>query len=165
VLAELSVPYVDAAAGALSWAPTPPATPALHTLVLRRDEARLSLALLAASHSAGLRVADDEVTETVACPGAGEPLPATRDRLLGCFHYRFRSSVERLGPGRLSLLAARLRDGSRGSGNRLAGVFPGDADAVTALCGALSPGAAGWRTWHLYPNTGEAVRTSTTVRW
>jgi Protein of unknown function DUF2617 len=33
------------------------------------------------------------------------------------------------------------------------------------LHGAAAGRRAQWSTWHLYPNTGEAVRTMTTVHW
>ena len=47
----------------------------------------------------------------------------------------------------------------------LVGVFPGDADAVTALAVRtdLPHGSLGWRTWHAYPQTNELVLTETVV--
>jgi hypothetical protein len=168
VLTEISVPYADTSAAALHWSPLPPETAPLDELVLGRGGVRLVLHLLGASHAASLTTGGARVVETVACPahGAlGEPLPAQRERLVDGLHYRFDSRVERLAAEDLRALAVRLRDGTAGRDDRLTGVFPGDRDALTALSGEAVPGGASWRTWHLYPATGEAVRTATRVRW
>jgi hypothetical protein len=171
VLHEISVPYADTSAGALHWSPLPPETAPLDELVLGLGGARLVLHLLGASHAATLTTGGArtvQLVETVACPahGAlGEPLPAQRERLVDGLRYRFDSRVQRLGAEELRALAARLRRETAGRDDRLTGVFPGDRDALTALRGDAGPGGASWRTWHLYPGTGEAVRTTTRVRW
>lgn len=168
MLTEIGVPYADTSAGALHWSPLPPETAPLDELVLGRGGVRLVLHLLGASHAATLTTGGARVSETVACPahGApGEPLPAERERLVDGLRYRFDSRVERLAAGELRALAARLRRETAGRGDRLTGVFPGSRDALTALGGEAGPGGASWRTWHLYPGTGEAVRTTTRVRW
>jgi hypothetical protein len=100
----------------------------------------------------------------------GEPLPAARERTVGRWRYHFASAVERLEPAALAALAERLRAGARGRVDRLAGAFPGSPDALTVLHGAAGASKAGggmawWRTWHLYPGTGEVVRTATEVAW
>lgn len=168
MLTEIGVPYADTSAGALHWSPLPPETAPLDELVLGRGGVSLVLHLLGASHSATLTVADGRVVETVACPahGApGEPLPAHRVRVVDGLRYRFHSRVTPLDPHALGALAARLRHEVDTRDDRLVGVFPGDRDALTALAGRTGPGVARWRTWHLYPETGEAVRTTTQVHW
>lgn len=174
MLTELAVPYADTSAAALQWSPGPPLTASLDELALTAGGARLVLHLLGASHAASLTAAGAGLAETVACPGhgaAGEPLPAFRERVVGPLRYRFTSRVEHLAAGDLAALAARLRDDARGPGapgpgsGRLVGVFPGDGDALTALEGCTGPGSARWRTWHLYPAAGQAVRTTSQVRW
>lgn len=168
MLSEIRVPYADTSAAALHWSPLPPETPPLDELELPGDGVSLVLQLLGASHSAVLTTAGGRVVETVACPahGApGEPLPARRTRVVDGLRYRFHSRVTRLDPHTLATLAARLRHEVDARDDRLVGVFPGDRDALTALAGRTGPGAARWRTWHLYPETGEAVRTTTRVHW
>ena len=170
MLTELALPYVDTSAAALHWSPEPAATPALDELVLTGAGVRLRLLLLGTSHAALLAAESlgADLAETVACPahGApGEPLPRSRTRRVGGLRYSFTSDVERLDPDSFAALAARLRGESRGRPDRLAGVFPGSDDALTVLAGRATARAAAWRTWHLYPNTGEAVRTATEVVW
>lgn len=169
MLTDLAVPYADTAAAALRWSSRRPAGPALDVLVLERPGVRLDLCLLGASHSAVLTTRGGEVVETVACPpvgeAGGEPLPEQRVRVVGGSRYAFSSRVLRLDPAGLSRLAATLREAARDRDDRLAGVFPGAEDALTVLAGQPSADAATWWTWHLYPATGEAVHTSTAVRW
>lgn len=178
MITDLTVPYVDTSASALRWSPSPPAAPVLDVLVVGAGAVRLELQLLGASHSAVLRTDDGELIETVACPaygGTGEPLPAARERSVGRRCYRFTSTVERLEPAALVAVAERLRTGARGRADRLVGTFPGSPDALTVLHGAAGDcdagggraagGRASWRTWHLYPGTGEVVRTATEVAW
>lgn len=168
MLTELTLPYADTRAAALHWSPRHPESPPLGTLRLGRGDVRLALHLLGASHSASLAAADAGLVETVACPehgAAGEPVPARRERVVDGLHYRFTSRVETLPRADLTALATRLRAGCEGRDDRLAGVFPGDRDALTVLTGAAAPRGARWRTWHIYPGTGEVVRTATEVTW
>ena len=171
MLTTLTVPYADTSAAALQWSASLPDVAALDVLALRPScggAVRLELRLLGASHCAVLDVGAHQLAETVAGPaygGAGAPLSRRHERTVGPLRYCFTSRVDRLEPEALGALAARLCAGVRGRGDRLAGVFPGAADALTVLHGAATARRARWSTWHLYPNTGEAVRTATAVGW
>ena len=173
MLIELGMPYADTSAAALLWSPALPDSAALDLLRLSHRDAGavavdLELRLLGASHCAVLTVRGQELAETVAGQaygGSGETLPRRRQRLSGGLRYRFTSRIERLSPADLSALAGRLREGAHGRTDRLAGAFPGASDALTVLHGVTRPSRADWSTWHLYPNTGEVVRTVTSVTW
>jgi hypothetical protein len=168
MLTELRLPYADTSAAALRWSPTRSDKPALETLELTGDGARLELVVLGSSHAATLRTPlFAPLDETVAClqGDAGEPVPPARDLRHGRASYRFSSEVTVHDRASLTDLASGLRRTARERHDRIVGVFPGELDALTVLEGALEPGAARWQTWHLYPNTGEAVRTTTTVTW
>ncbi len=180
MITQLDVPYLDTTAAALRFSSVAAAAPVLDDLVLDVLELgsagrRLHLQLLGASHRAVLTVDDAELTETVACPaygGSGGPLPGTHEEAVGGLRYRFASEVRTLSPGDLAALAGSLRADAAGP-DRLAGIFPGSPDALTVLQGradAPVPGTDGirtaqWRTWHLYPGTGEVVRTRSAVIW
>jgi hypothetical protein len=46
----------------------------------------------------------------------------------------------------------------------LVAAFPGAPDALTAVrARPAGPRGAAWESWHLYPSSGEVVRTATTV--
>ena len=171
MLTELTIAYADTSATALHWSPARPDITPLDTLRLPPSgggAVRLELQLLGASHCAVLDVAVDQLVETVASPAygcRGDALPERRQRTVGPLRYDFVSQIQRLDPTGLSALADRLRAGVRDRQDRLAGVFPGASDALTVLHGATAPSLARWSTWHLYPNTGEVVRTVTTVDW
>ncbi|MEV5821376.1 DUF2617 family protein [Micromonospora harpali] len=165
MLVTLDAPYVDTSAADLSLALGDGERPALHVLDLDLPGGiRLRLRLLGASHQVVLRAAGTELTETVAClPGRPPELPATRlDEANG---YRFTATVLRPAGAELSTRVAALRAELAGDPYALVGVFPGDADAVTALAVRTDPpdGAVGWRTWHAYPQTNELVLTETVV--
>jgi hypothetical protein len=171
VLTELATAYADTSASALHWSPALPHIAPLGALTLRPaagSAVRLELRLLGASHCALLDVAAERLVETVAgsAYGAGgEALPDRRHRTVGGLTYRFASHIERLQSTELRSLGTKLRAGVRDRTDRLAGVFPGACDALTVLHGATAQSQARWSTWHLYPNTGEVVRTRTTVHW
>jgi hypothetical protein len=171
VLTQLTLPYADTSAATLQWSATLPAAPALDLIRLSpagAGSARLELRLLGASHCAVLDVDCEQLVETVAGPaygGRGDPLPERHARTVGALCYHFVSRIDRLDAADLSTLAGRLRAGVQGRRDRLAGVFPGAADALTVLHGAATLRRARWSTWHLYPNTGELVRTVTAVDW
>ncbi len=171
MLTELTVPYADTSAAALHWSTGFPDVTPLETLRIPssgRGLVRLELRLLGASHCTVLDVAAEQLVETVAAPaygGGGEVLPERRRRIVGPLRYRFASHIQRLGPIDLRALAERLSAGVRDRTDRLAGAFPGATDALTVLHGAAAQSRAQWWTWHLYPNTGEVVRTVTTVDW
>ena len=171
MLTQLPIAYADTSAAALHWSAALPEIAPLDTLRLAPSSGAvicLELRLLGASHCAVLDVAADHLVETVAGPaygGGGEALPRRHERTVGSLRYRFASHLQWLDQTDLSALAARLRAGARDRPDRLAGVFPGASDALTVLRGATALGRARWSTWHLYPNTGEVVRTVTTVDW
>ena len=178
MLTALSIPYADTSAAALLWSPQLPEGAPLDLLRIRyRDPANpavgdcqveLELQLLGASHCAVLTTGGQQLVETVAGQaygGQGESLPRHCERVSGSLHYRFESRVQRHSPADLSALAGRLREDAPRRTDRLAGAFPGADDALTVLDGATRPGRARWSTWHLYPNTGEVVRTVTSVSW
>jgi hypothetical protein len=167
VLISIDTPYADTTAGDLSFALDLPEQPALH--VLEIAPAGLQLRLLGASHQVVLA---GRCIETVAClPGRPSSLPAAVDR----DGYRFTAELRRLDPAAMSAKVQTLRGRLAGDPYALIGVFPGNPDAVTALCadisGDISAGASadmragvtGWHTWHAYPQTGELVVTRTEV--
>lgn len=167
MLVTLETPYVDTEAGDLSLALGGPELPALYVLDLELpDRMRLRLRLLGASHQVMLRAPGGVgISETVAClPGRPPELPTTlHDESTG---YRFSAMVQRLDPDELSARVGRLRRELADDPYALVGVFPGDLDAVTALEPVrtpVGPGSVGWRTWHVYPQSGEVVRTETVV--
>ncbi|NBE82469.1 DUF2617 family protein [Micromonospora rubida] len=165
MLVTLDAPYVDTSAADLSLALGDAERPALHVLDLDLPAGvRLRLRLLGASHQVVLRAAGVELTETVAClPGHPPELPATRlDEANG---YRFTATVLRPAGTELSDRVAALRAELANDPYALVGVFPGDADAVTALAVRPAPphGTVAWRTWHAYPQTNELVLTETVV--
>ena len=171
MLTELPIAYADTSAAALHWSAALPDISPIDALRLPSaggGTVFLELRLLGASHCTVLDVGSDQLVETVASPsygGGGEALPRRRQRIVGPLRYRFASRVQRLDSTDLGSLAAALRAGVRDRPDRLAGVFPGARDALTVLHGATEPTLARWSTWHLYPNTGEVVRTLTTVDW
>lgn len=171
MLTELAIAYADTSAASLHWSAALPEITPLDTLRFPPSGGgvvRLELRLLGASHCAVLDVAADQLVETVASPaygGGGEALPERRHRTVGGLRYGFASQIQLLASTDLGLLAAQLRAGVHDRPDRLAGVFPGARDALTVLHGTSAPGLARWSTWHLYPNTGEVVRTVTMVDW
>jgi hypothetical protein len=165
VLVTLDAPYVDTSAADLSLALGDAERPALHVLDLDLPAGlRLRLRLLGASHQVVLRAPGVELTETVAClPGRPPELPTTRlDEANG---YRFTATVLRPAAAELTARVGRLRAELADDPYALVGVFPGDADAVTALAVRPDPpdGTVAWRTWHAYPQTSELVLTETVV--
>lgn len=161
MLVALDTPYVDTRAADLSLALGGPERPALHVRELDLPGGvRLRLRLLGASH----QVVCGELVETVAClPGRPPHLPeALYDENAG---YRFTATVLRPAGDGLRTRVAVLRADLADDPYALVGVFPGDADAVTALAVRPDPpgGSVAWRTWHAYPQTNELVLTETVV--
>jgi uncharacterized protein DUF2617 len=146
VLIHLDVPFIDARAADLTLTLGSPPEPALEVLRAGTVELRL----LGSSHQA-LIDGGATLSETVACrPGGAGALPAqTRDA-----GYTFQARVDRLTPDDYARRAQQIIAAVAGGG--LVAVFPGPADAFTAL--RLSPGPS-WDTWHGYPQTGELVHT------
>lgn len=154
MLTTLHVPYVDTRAADLVWTLDHPVVPALAEQVA----GPLQLRVLGASHQVVL----DGLVETLAClPGVPADLPGDVRRPAGGWGYRFRSTVEDLGPAQVRARAEELRRLAAGPAAVVA-AFPGDPDAVTALrADRLDADAAGWSTWHLYPGAGQLVTTRT----
>lgn len=161
----LDVPYMDTRASQLRLRLGPTSEPALLTRILEaRSDVSLRLEVLGSSHRLTLRVGSDELVETVACDPAmsdDELLPTTFDATIRGMAYGFRATIDPL-PATATQLCADLID--QGA---LVGVFPGHPGAFTAvLADNLTPQSrsATWRTWHAYPQSGELVRTTSTVR-
>lgn len=168
MLHRLDVAFLDASARQLRWSLDDPPQPALATLEvdlpIGGGGLRLELRLLGASHQVlaldgGGRV---RCNELVACrPGAvpGD-LPPAVGRDLGGLAYRFTSAVRTVDAGTMAEEAERLVEGPAAADlRRLVGAFPGDPHALTAIHATDD----GWRTWHLYPQTGEIVTTRTVL--
>ncbi len=164
MLADLAVPYVDTRAAGLSWwlgdAPDP-----LAVLALDGPLGTVELRLLGASHQVVARVGAALVPEVVACrPGPVTALPGSATRHLEGADYRFASTTTSYDGLGLARVAGALRRRHSGDEQSLVGAFPGSADALTVL--TARPARAGWvwRTWHVYPGSGEVVRTTGSLR-
>lgn len=127
----------------------------------------LQLRLLGASHQVVITAGPGECLETVACmPGRRTPLPARVAEQVAGWEYEFAARIESLPPhvfaARAQEILALVDEHPRG----LAGVFPGDPSAFTALVAQGSAERVLWRTWHAYPQEGRLVctRSSLVVR-
>lgn len=165
MLHDLDVPFLDAAADQLVWQLGAPPQPALATTRVDLGDGAgwLDVRLLGASHQVLVRSGSGggevRCSELVACvPGTTGALPAAAVHRVDELEYRFASTVRAATPDDLGDLAAELRARS-GEATVLVGSFPGSPHAVTAV--EVVP--AGWRTWHLYPQAGEVVATSTVL--
>ncbi|MEV0391880.1 DUF2617 family protein [Polymorphospora rubra] len=160
MLVTLATPYADTTATDLSFALGLPEQPALHVLDLA--PLGLRLRLLGASHQVVVDAPGGPIVETVAClPGRDPELPAAvADEAAG---YSFTSRVRRFDRAEMSERIGRLRGRLAADPYALIGVFPGGADAVTALHAFSAGSTVGWRTWHAYPQSGELVETETVV--
>lgn len=177
MLIPLAVPFVDASAAALSWSLGEPEQDALCASAVDLGDllpgAALELRVLGASHQVRVRCPHDDgspvLSEVVAClPGRAGGLPERHEEQVGRTGYRFTSTVRRTDPDGVTRdvddLLRRLGDAP----DALVGVFPGRRHAVTAIepvRGRVGDEVeVGWTTWHTYPEAGEVVRTSTTLR-
>jgi hypothetical protein len=164
MLTTLNTSYTDTRAADLAWALGRGPLPALATLDLELDGAALQLRLLGASHQVLVEAEDGSCSETVACiPGSSTPLPLGVAKRIGTWEYEFAARVEVLSPGafagRAQELLALVCDHPHG----LAGVFPGNPHAFTALLAQRDEEQVRWRTWHAYPQDGQLVATRTRV--
>jgi hypothetical protein len=156
VLVTLETPYADTTAADLRFALGLPPQPALRELVVTLPAGIVVLRLLGASH----QVRFGAVDETVAClPAVADPMPAA----FQAPGYTFRADVRRLDPAAFTAEVETLRRRAAAEEHTLAGLFPGDRDALTVLAARAVPGGAAWWTAHAYPQTGELVLTETTV--
>jgi len=165
VLATLDVPYVDTRAADLVWTLDHPVLPALTLGRATTLGGTLELRVLGASHQVVLRGRDGDVVETVAClPGHRPYLPDAVDRRVAGRRYRFRATVDQVSAAEVSARADELRAMAEGQATAptVVASFPAAPDALTALAAVTGRGV-GWRTWHVYPNSGQVVSTSTEV--
>lgn len=164
MLTTLKTVYSDTRASDLAWALGREPLPALATLDLELEGAKMQLRLLGASHQVLLEEDRGSCSETVACiPGSKTPLPLGVSERVGDWEYEFAARVEMLSrsafAGRAQELLALVSDHPNG----LAGVFPGSPDAFTAMLAQRHEGQVHWRTWHAYPQEGQLVSTRTRV--
>jgi hypothetical protein len=167
VIVSLDVPYADTTAADLGFALDLAPLPALHVLDLpgaAGPGTHLQLRLLGSSHQVVLTLRGGRHSETVAClPTGGGRLPdapVTIDLPTGV-RYRFTVHIDRCRPDDFAVAVAALRVGD--ADGTLLGEFPGAPGAVTAMSVRPSGAGLGWWTAHAYPQTGEIVRTHTTV--
>lgn len=159
MLSELTVPFVDARASALSWWLGDDAPAALATLVLTGASGRLELRLLGASHHVVASAGAARCPEIVACGPSTAALPARHDADVGGARYRFRSATTPYPPVALARVARDLRRRAEAAPDALVGVFPGSPHALTVLRGHAVARGWAWASWHVYPGAGEVVRT------
>ena len=155
----------EAPRGARAAAPWVPA--GLARLDVDAGPFRAALHVLGASHAVELTVDGRRLVEVVACGAPdGRPLELAPGELAvgDGRRYRFEAEILRRRPADVAALADRLRDRIGGDRHGLVGEFPGAPGALTALR-AWRAGRDGvaWETWHLYPERGEVVRTTTAV--
>lgn len=147
MLTTLQTSYTDTRAGDLAWCLGKDALPALAVLNVEvgdglRLRAKVELRLLGASHQVLVDAGRGECSETVACmPGSQAPLPFGVARRVGVWDYEFAARIETLSQGsfagRAQELLALVADHPHG----LAGTFPGDPHAFTALLVQYAEGA------------------------
>ena len=164
MLTTLETAYTDTRAGDLAWALDREPLPALAILDLEIPGARVQLRLLGASHQILLTDERGTLSETVACmPGSTSPLPLGVSKRLQDRDYEFAARIETLSQGafagRAQDLLALVTDHPHG----LAGTFPGDPYAFTALLVQHRHNEVLWRSWHSYPQEGQLVCTRTRV--
>ncbi|MEU5899085.1 MULTISPECIES: DUF2617 family protein [Streptomyces] len=164
MLTTLKTGYTDTRAADLAWALGREPLPALATLDLELDDARMQLRLLGASHQVLLEEERGGCSETVACiPGSSTPLPLGVSKRVGEWEYEFAARVETLSHGQFAGRAQELLALVAEHPHGLAGVFPGSPHAFTALLAQRHEGSLMWRTWHAYPQEGQLVATRTRV--
>ncbi|MFG3253789.1 DUF2617 family protein [Streptomyces sp. NPDC048172] len=164
MLTTLKTAYTDTRAGDLAWALGHEPLPALAALDLELAGARVQLRLLGASHQVLLDEEYGSCSETVACmPGSSTPLPLGVSKRFGEWEYEFAARVETLSGGSFAGRASELLALVSDHPNGLAGTFPGEPHAFTALLVQRHEGQVHWRTWHSYPQEGRLVATRTRV--
>lgn len=182
MLTDLAVPFLDARASRLAWSLGLDRQPALEHLALEHlclehlclehpalelRGAAVEMRLLGASHQVVVDSARGSWSEVVACSSGATTasLPSVIRRERGGEQYRFRSMVARLGAAALAERVDNLVVALAGRPDALVGRFPGSPHAVTAVVARPSSGGVRWRTVHAYPQTGELVATTSSVRW
>lgn len=164
MLTTLATAYTDTRAGDLAWCLGKAALPALALLDLSLGDIDVQLRLLGASHQVLLTSGQGDCSETVAClPGRSAPLPMGVAKRMGGWEYEFAACVEELPGSVFTSRAQELLDLVADHPNGLAGIFPGDPDAFTAMLVSAREGTVHWRTWHAYPQEGRLVATRSRV--
>jgi Protein of unknown function DUF2617 len=177
MLTTLQTAYTDTRAGDLAWRLGKAPLPALAVVDLDlrlpggpgRSAARpaqVQMRLLGASHQVLLTTEDGVCSETVACmPGSRTPLPLGVAERVGDWDYEFAARVETLSHRTFTSRAQELLALVAEHPNGLAGRFPGDPNAFTAMLVQRlvpaddAPAEVVWRTWHAYPQEGRLVAT------
>ncbi len=169
MLTTLQTTYTDTRAGDLAWALGKEPLPALAVLGVAVDDAQglraeVELRLLGASHQVLVGADAGSCSETVAClPGSQAPLPFGVSKRIGPWDYEFAARIEKLPQGRFAGRAQELLALVADHPHGLAGTFPGDENAFTALLVRCAQGGVQWWTWHAYPQEGRLVATRTRV--
>ncbi|WP_049565404.1 DUF2617 family protein [Streptomyces sp. SBT349] len=164
MLTTIHTAFTDTRASDLAWALGREPLPALATLDLELVDARVQLRVLGASHQVLLDCPEGTCSETVACiPGSNTPLPLGVSKRLGHFEYEFAACVESLSAGSFAGRAQELLALVSGHPQGLAGLFPGEPNAFTALLAQRKGAQVHWRTWHSYPQEMRLVATRTRV--
>lgn len=164
MLTTIETSYTDTRPDDLAWALGREPLPSLARLDLELAGAHVQLRVLGASHQVLLDAPAGSCSETVACmPGSNTPLPLGVSKRLGSVDYEFAARVESLTPssfaGRAQELLALVADHPQG----LAGTFPGEPHAFTALLAQCAGEQVHWRTWHAYPQELRLVATRTRI--
>jgi len=178
MLTTLQTSYTDTRAGDLAWQLGGEPLPALAVRDLRLDgldgcpptteggriRGSLQLRLLGASHQVILAAGPGDCLETVAClPGRRTPLPARVAEQVAGWEYEFAARIEELPPHVFAARAQELLALVEGHPRGLAGIFPGDPSAFTALVAHCEERRVLWRTWHAYPQEGRLVCTRSSL--
>lgn len=164
MLTRLTTAYTDTRAGDLAWCLGKAPLPALAVRDLRLGGVRVQMRLLGASHQVILDGRSASCSETVAClPGRSTPLPLGVAKRTGDWEYEFAARLEELPASAFASRAQELLDLVAEHPNGLAGTFPGDPNAFTAMLVQAGDGVAHWRTWHAYPQEGRLVATRSRV--
>ncbi|MFD3917674.1 DUF2617 family protein [Streptomyces sp. NPDC058595] len=164
MLRTLNTAYTDTRSADLAWALGREPLPALAVLDLELSGAKVQMRLLGASHQVLLEQEQGSCSETVACiPGSSTPLPLGVAERVGEWSYEFAARVETLSQGSFAGRAQELLALVADHPNGLAGTFPGDPHAFTAMLVRWHEGQVSWRTWHAYPQEGTLVVTRTRV--
>ncbi|WP_405585086.1 DUF2617 family protein [Streptomyces sp. NBC_01190] len=169
MLTSLHTAYTDTRAGDLAWCLGKEPLPALAVLDVDIGDghdlrAKVALRLLGASHQVLVESPHGDCSETVACiPGRQVPLPVGVAKRIGPWDYDFAARIETMSQGSFARRAQELLALVADHPHGLAGTFPGDPHAFTAMLVQCAEGSVRWRTWHAYPQEGRLVTTRTQV--
>ncbi|WP_329314555.1 DUF2617 family protein [Streptomyces sp. NBC_01262] len=163
MLTTLQTAYTDTRAGDLAWCLGKDALPALAVLdrgLDATDGVEVQMRLLGASHQVILDSPRGRCSETVACmKGSTTPLPFGVAKRVAGWDYEFAARIETLSRGSFAGRAQELLALVADHPNGLAGTFPGDPHAFTAMLVQYGNGSVHWRTWHAYPQENRLVAT------